>query len=141
MAYKRAGKAAGRAVGSRETRRATGLTEEQQIWLGLLVSFCLSRGTAVFIGTPTTTGSIRLNIYPPDDRCQGSLALLEDWSVEVPLLLSDVFEEEISVNDLLRAVPWAARKRSEGAGDARPALRPSEEVPLPLKPAQKATGG
>jgi len=138
MAVKRTGKAQGRAVGRREARRSTGLTEVQQIWLGVLVAYCLTRETAVFIGTPTTTGSIRLNIYPPDDRCQGSLALLEDWAVEIPLLLSDVFDEEISEDKLLRAVPWAARKAAEAPRELVPALRASETADLPQRPSGKA---
>lgn len=141
MATRRTGKVTGRAVGSRERRRATGLTEVQQIWLGILLNYCLLRDTAVFVGTPTTTGSIRVNIYPPDERCQGSLALLEDWANEVPVLLSDVYEEEISEEDLLRAVPWAARKLSEAPRDANLTRRTEEPVNVPLRPAQKTTGG
>lgn len=139
MATRRTGKAQGRPVGQKAVRRATGLTEVQQIWLGLLVAYCLTRDTAVFVGTPTSTGSVRLNVYPPDDRCQGSLALLEDWSVEIPALLSDVFEEDITEADLVRAAPWAARKLAEAPGDIKPTLRPSDQADVPQRLARRTT--
>jgi len=96
MARKQFGKTTGRSVGREQTRKSTAMTEIQEIWLAALLVYCLKRSVAAFVGTPSTSGSIRVNLYPPDDRCVGSLHLHEDWSVLVPELLSDVFEEEIS---------------------------------------------
>lgn len=131
MARKQFGKTTGRAVGREQVRKSTGLTEVQQIWLAGLIAFCLGRGTAVFVGTPSTTGSIKLNIYPPDDRCSGSLSLHEDWAELVPELLSDVFEEDIDEAAIVRAVPWLARKAAEVPRDRKPtyAQVPTGEVP------------
>lgn len=131
MARKQFGKTSGRSVGQEQVRKSTKMTEVQEIWLAGLMAFCLGRGTAVFIGTPSTSGSIRVNLYPPDDRCVGSLHLHEDWSELVPELLSDVFEEEITEADMIRAVPWLARKAAEAPGDKKPTYRalPTAEVP------------
>lgn len=133
MARKQFGKTSGRSVGREQTRRSSGLTEVQQIWLAGLIAFCLGRGTAVFVGTPSTTGSIRLNIYPPDDRCSGSLSLHEDWAELIPELLSDVFEEDITEETLLRAVPWLARKAAEAPRDKKPTYVPVPTGEVPQK--------
>ena len=127
-------KSDGRRVGRRETRRPDGLTWRQQLWLGVLVAYCQAREVAVFIGTPTTTGSIRINLYPPDDKCTGSLSLLENFAEEVPALLSDVFEEEVSIESIEQLVPWLARAAAEAPADKKPRLRPSEEVLVPERP-------
>lgn len=124
----------GRTVGRTERRKADKMTWRQQLWLGVLVAFCQSRETAVFIGTPTTTGSIRVNVYPPDDKCVGSLSLLDNFAEEVPALLSDVFEEEITISAIERAVPWLAVAAAEAPLDRKPKLRPSEEVLVPQGP-------
>lgn len=129
---------AGRQVGSRSKRDSQTMTDVQQILLGAMVVFCWLRDTAMFVGTRSTTGSIRLNFYPPDDKCSGSINLLDDWQEEVPTLLSDIFDEEISLEDVLRAVPWAARKLSDAPRDAKPALVSAQAVETPLRPSGKA---
>lgn len=130
------GKTSGRAVGKTQKRSSTEPTWDQQLWLSALVVYCMSRQTAVFVGTPTTTGSIRLNLYPPDDRCQGSLSLMDDWSVEVPAMLSDVFEEDITADDLYRVVGWLAERAAEAPRSVKPTLHTREPVLVPGKPAQ-----
>lgn len=117
------GKSQGRQVGSKEQQARRALTDEQQVLLGALVSYCVSRDTAVFVGSITTTGSIKLNIYPPDDKCVGALNLRENWLEALPGLLSDVFEEDITLATLERAVPWLRRTAADAPAPADPPRR------------------
>jgi len=130
------GRTDGRRVGRTETRSPKALTQNQQLLLGALTAYCLSRDTAVFVGTPTTTGSIRVNLYPPDDKCVGALSLLDNFFEAVPELLSDVFEEDVTIKDLEVALPWLAELAAKAPRDRKPTLRPSEEVEVPQRPAQ-----
>ena len=134
MPTRRQSKSDGRQVGRRQTREATSMTWRQQLWLGAMVAYCQTREVACFIGTPTTTGSVKVNLYPPDDKCVGSLHLLDNFAEAVPELLSDVFDEEITVASVERAVPWLARAASDAPTDVKPKLRSSQEVEVPQRP-------
>lgn len=134
MAQRWTGKTKGKNVGRTQTREYQGLTELQQLWLAGAMIYCQLKGCAMFIGTPTTTGSLRINLYPGDTPCHASLHFQEDWAQEIPFILSNTFEEDITEADIIRAVPWLARKASEAPRDRKAAYRPSEEVDLPQKP-------
>jgi len=123
-----------RQVGSKAVKDSQKMSDIQEIMLGAVVAFCFQKDCAVFIGTRTTTGSVRLNFYPGDDKCSTSLSLMEDWTVEIPAVLSDVFEEDISLEDLLRAAPWAARKSSEAPRGANLTRRSSGAGEGPQSP-------
>ncbi len=136
---KQYGKTAGRQIGTAQVRSPKHMTDFQKAWLSAMVVYCLGRDTAVFIGTPTTTGSIRVNVYPPDDKCVGSLSLLQDWDVEVPAMLSDIYEEEITAEDVKGAATWLTGRAAEAPRDVKPTLRPSESVEVPRRPARLVT--
>lgn len=99
-----------RHVGRKTVAPYRELSQVQEVWLGLIVAYCLKHDTAVFIASPNTTGSLRINFYLPDDKCAASLNVREDWSIEIPIILSDVFGEEVTERDLLLACPWTAER-------------------------------
>lgn len=134
MARKQYGMSKGREVGRKQERKYKEMTDIQQIWLSAALIFCNLRGCAMFVGTPTSTGSIRLNLYPGDEPCRASLNFAEDWRQELLAILSDTFEEEITEDDVIRAVPWIARKAAEAPADRNPTRRSSPAVEVPERP-------
>jgi len=131
MANLKRGNPSGRKVGSREMRNSKTMSDFQKAWLAALVTFCIAEDCAVFIGTPTTTGSLRINFYPSDEKCVGSLNLQDTWDEEVPVLLSDVFGREISADEVKRASSWLAGRVSEASRDVKRPLRSLPEVEVP----------
>lgn len=131
MARKQLGRTVGRQVGRGEVRNSSTMTEIQQIWLAALVMFLQSRKESCFIGTPSTTGSLRINFYISDEKTWAIWNLHEDWSALCLQTLSDLFEEEITEEEVLRAVPWLARKAAEAPRDKKPTYRPTAAAELP----------
>lgn len=127
-------KSEGRIVGKSNVREYKSLTERQKLWLGALIVFCQTKECAVFVGTMTTTGSVGLNFYWNEDKCKGSLHFMDNWAEEVPIMLSDVFDEEITIQTVERAVPWLAVAAAEVAQDKKPMTRTREAVEVPQRP-------
>jgi hypothetical protein len=135
MALKRqAGRTQGRQVGRGDTRNSGSMTRIQQLWLCALVMFLQDRKEAVFIGSVGTTGSLRFNFYVGDEKTWTSWNLHEDWRTLCLQTLSDLFEEDISEEDVIRAVPWLAEKAAEVPPDKKPAYRSSAAAELPQRP-------
>ena len=127
-------KSAGRVVGRGNKRTTGGITQRQLLWLGVLVSYCQTRECAIFVGTMTTTGNISMNFYWNEEKCRASVNTLDNFAEEVPVILSDIFDEEITIKDIERAVPWLAVAAAEVAPDKKASPRSNPEVEAPHRP-------
>lgn len=131
MPRKQTGRSQGRQVGRGEVRNSDSMTQIQQLWLSALVCFLQSRREACFIGSPTTTGSIRINFYVGDEKSWTTWNLHEDWRGLCLQTLCDLFEEEITEQDILRVAPWLAERASKAPREQKPVYAPSETAQVP----------
>jgi len=133
MARKQYGKSQGRQVGRGEVRNSSTMTEMQQLWLAGLLMFLQSRKEAVFIGTPSTTGSMRINFYVGEEKTWAIWNLHEDWRELCLQTLSDLFDEEVTEDDVIAAAPWLARKAADAPVERKPTYRPAPLAEVPQK--------
>jgi len=99
------------------------------------VVLAIQKGIPTYVGTPTTTGGIRIKFYEEGDPAQVYVSTTDDLEIEMPEQLSELFGKEITWQEMCRMVPWLAQAAAELR---KPTKRQFPAVDLPQRPQKPA---
>lgn len=104
--------------------------------VGGIVAYSITRGTPVYVGLPSTTGLIKIKFYHDDGAAEGHFGPGHFCTEGITGGLSDLFGEDVTVEDVTKVAPWFAAAVAEASEALNTNHAGVKAVDIPQKPAR-----